>query len=323
MPDYNKPLWNKFFSHVYVERDALDYPLTERVLAALTDAIVIPVTHYKDVFCRTGQDYNAQKQSPKLILAVRHGQFLFPGAQVCDHYGHDHFFYTTQMMNCPFHCEYCYLKGMYASAYIVAFVNTEDYFKAVRTALPAYVSISYEADLLAMERLFHFVSVWIAFATAHPSLTVEIRTKSAGYEAIASLDPLPNVILSWTVSPETVAARYEHGASSLLQRLRAMRAAMDAGWNVRLCADPVLLLDGWENDWHQLWETARQALDFKKLYGISTGGFRISKTYYKRMRKLNPGSFIFALPLTEIDGVMRYRAEDEAVIKAWAEGGLL
>ena len=38
-------------------------------------------------------------------------------------------------MNCPFDCEYCYLKGMYQTPYTVVFVNFEDYAEEVRDRL--------------------------------------------------------------------------------------------------------------------------------------------------------------------------------------------
>lgn len=317
MPALSEPLWNKAFSHIYVEEEALGYPLAERALSVLNSASVIPIKHYKDIFNRHSQDFNAQKKSPKLILAVRRDKFLFPGANVCERYGHDNFFYAPQMMNCLYDCEYCYLRGMLNSANVLVFVNTNDYFSAALNAAPAYISVSYSSDMLALEPIFGLAGEWLAFASKNPALTLEIRTK-AGYFNARAYKPFasPNIILAWTLSPEEDISRYEQRAPALANRLSAMKAAIDAGFNTRLCVDPVLISNGWETRIENMARSAREIIDTERLYDISVGGFRVSKTHYKRMVKKSPGSIIRTLPLAENGGVISYGALDEARVKA-------
>jgi spore photoproduct lyase len=307
--------FNKF-SHIYVEHEAFKYPFTTRIVKRLDNASIVPIAHYKDIFNRAGQDFNVQRHSPKLVLAVRQGKYLFPGANLCDHYGHARFFYAAQIMNCLYDCEYCYLRGMYGTANIVVFVNTHDYFTAAAEALPAYVSISYNTDLQALEGLFGLASEWVSFAAGYPSLTLELRTKSAVLPDVASTPP-GNVILAWTISPEEDAMLYEKNAPSLKQRLSAVNTALDSGWRVRLCADPLLITPGWESRVDGMVRAVRQTIDVRRLHDISVGGFRMPKTYYDRMRRIDPFSFINTLPLTETDGVMAYAPAEEARLKAY------
>jgi spore photoproduct lyase len=282
-----------------VEREAFGYPLTTRVLASLRHAAVIPIDDYKAVFNRPGQRFDKQKNSRKLILAVQRGLFVFEGARVCENYRIGRFFCATQMMNCPYDCEYCYLQGLYPSANIVAFVNIDDYFCATKKILPAYVSLSYEADLLAFEPLFGFVREWTNFAQSVPDLTLEIRTKSV---ARIPTRPVANVILAWTVTPSPL---YEKGAPSLRARLDAVRKAAQDGWNTRLCIDPVLVLPGWQDGLKAL---LTQAKDIN-IYDVSIGGFRMSAAHCKKIKRMRPGSVIDDLPLTERDGVVQYPPE--------------
>lgn len=321
MTNYKEGYWNKTFSPIYVERAALEYPLTASVLEKLQGNTLVTVEHYKDVFNRPGQDFSVQKNSPKLILAVRRGAFMYEGADVCDHYGHTRFFYASQMMNCLYNCQYCYLRGVYDSANVVAFVNTADYFAAVDALLhenetPVYLSISYDADLLALEGLVGFIEAWADFSANRPALTLEARTKSAAWDAIAHVKPSNNMILSWTLSPEPVIKQYEARTPSLQHRLDSVCSAVAAGWRVRLCLDPVLLMDGWENQMHPLQAAIKSRVDLSALEGITVGGFRMSKACYKRILKKWPDSFIRKLPLVETAGVIRYSDADEAKIIA-------
>ena len=246
----------------------------------------IDIHHYKDIFNRPGQDFLVQKHSQKLILARRHDNFLYKGAAMYERYGHSKFYYATMMMNCIYNCAYCYLQGLYPSANIVAFVNPEDYFPAVKEALPAYLSISYEADILALEDLFGYVKIWIEFARKHTDLTLEIRSKSANFAAIADIHPLDNVILAWTVSPQSVIDDFEAGTPSLLSRLSSIKAAIENGWPVRLCIDPVLPISGWEKIYDEMIEQIEAVISLKD---ISIGGFRMPEAQYKKLRKIRPG----------------------------------
>ena len=113
---------------MYVEKEVRDHPRTKRILDRLAGAEVIEIAHYKDVFCRKGQDYILQHRAQNLILGAKHGKLLYKGARVCQSFGNENFYYTSCMMNCVFDCEYCYLKGMYPSGNLVVFVNLEDIF---------------------------------------------------------------------------------------------------------------------------------------------------------------------------------------------------
>ncbi len=118
---------------------------------------MIEIDHYKDVFNRSRQDYALQHESQKLILAVQKGNLIYPGAPVCQNFGNEHFYYTSQMMNCIYDCEYCYLKGMYPSGNMVIFVNPEDTFREVTEILkdhPMYICVSYDTDLLTFEPIW-------------------------------------------------------------------------------------------------------------------------------------------------------------------------
>ena len=127
-----------------MERAAAEHPVTERILARFPHAAVILIEHYKDVFCRRGQDYVLQHGAQNLILAKKRGTLLYEGAPVCQSFGNDNFYYTSCVMNCVYDCEYCYLKGMYPSGNLVIFVNLEDIFAETKRRLagrPMYLCV--------------------------------------------------------------------------------------------------------------------------------------------------------------------------------------
>lgn len=284
--------WNNF-SHLYIEREANEYPITRRIRDRFAKAQVVEIDDYKTVFARPRQRFQAQKESMKLILAVKKDRFLYAGSGNSQNFSLEDFHYNTLTFNCVYNCDYCYLQGMYPSANIVVFVNLEDYFNATRIGIhdrsnptqPFYLCISYDTDLLAFESVVPYCRAWIEFAREEPDLLIEIRTKSAAYRAIRDLPPTDRVILAWTLSPEPVATRFEHGAAPLSRRLDAVRSAIDDGWPVRLCFDPVLAVPSWASLYGDLVEEVVRRIDPAAVRDVTVGVFRLSKSHFQRMKR--------------------------------------
>lgn len=301
-------LYNKYLSHVYVERKVKDHPLTRDILSRLKDSEVIYIGHYKDVFSRSRQSSPDQMKSRALILASREGKFVFEGAPVCQSFGNRDFYYVSCAMNCPFNCEYCYLKGMYSSGNIVVFVNYEDYereLKELAQGKHVYACVSYDTDLLGLDYISGQASRWMSFAEENPAILIEMRTKAAP----AALRPLENMIYAYTLSPEEIAKRYEPGSPPLRARLVSAAKALDAGCRVRLCFDPMIYLPDYKEVYSKLIEETAEKVGFDRIEDVSTGTFRISEEYLKRMRKAMPDSDIAWFPYDLDGGYFTYSEE--------------
>ncbi len=299
-----KSLFNNHFSHVYFEEAALRYPAAQRILAKFPHAECIPVGHYKNIFNRPNQDFQLQKHSMKLILAVKKDHFLYEGSDFSQRMGHKHFYYNSLILNCVYNCSYCYLQGMYPSANVVVFVNGDDFFDAVSKKLqshPVYLAISYDTDLLAFENIVPYSAAWIDFARDKEELTVEIRTKSGNYKAIQRMKPAENVVLAWTLSPGAIASTQENGAPSFLRRLEAVRQATEDGWKVRLCFDPILLSPGWQASYEKCIRETFSRIQPAKIYDVSAGVFRMNAEYLRKMKKQRNDSDLLHYPF-EVNG---------------------
>lgn len=316
----DRTIYQPFFSTVYAEHDVWNKEWQKKL-----SQTPIFIKHYKDLFNRSHQDFAAQKKAPSLILAKKTGTLIYKGAPVCQSFGNEHFYYTSCMMNCIYHCDYCYLQGMYPSGHVVVFVNLEDYFAELEALLkkhPVYLCVSYDTDLLALEHTFSFVSGWLSFAAEHPELTLEIRTKSgnpAVFEALAKQyedkEALKEqIIFAWTVSPEGLCQTTEHGAASLDLRLKALQAAKQAGFSVRLCFDPMIFHGGWKESYSTLVDNIFSTISGDILYDVSIGVFRISAEYLKNMRKKRPDSAIVQYPYITEEGVSHYGGLSEEMV---------
>ena len=316
MKNLRKDYYNPFFSHIYVEKAIADHPRTKQILERFPNARIIFIDHYKDVFCRKGQDFILQQRAQNLILGAKQGNLIYKGAPVCQSFGNEYFYYTSCIMNCVYDCEYCYLKGMYPSGNMVVFVNLEDIFDEVRAHLkdhPMYLCISYDTDILAMEQMTGYTAEWISFAQtltdSKNPLKLEIRTKSADSLFWQKHSPIPGIIYAITLSPQAIIDAYEHRTPSLSQRLASARQAIQRGFSLRLCFDPMIYCRDWEQHYGEMLRQVFVGLAMDKIEDVSVGTFRVSQDYLKKMRKNQPDSAVVQFPYQNDGGVYHYSQE--------------
>jgi len=301
------------YSHVYIEKEASQYPLTLKILKSLPQSNIIMIDHYKDVFSRDRQSYDRQSKSQNLILAVKKHPYLYKGSPLCHSFGYDNFFYTSTILNCPYGCSYCFLKGMVPSGNLVIFVNYEDFFSSVAQHLnrhPVYLSLSYDTDLMALEPLLGYGEKWFWFSYEKPNLTIELRTKSTQINFLKSQPVHPRLLLGWTLSPQSVIDTFEKGAPSLKMRIEAIRTVILMGYRVRLCFDPLLYFPGWENAYKEMIDEVFNGLSSNEISDISIGAFRMPKDYLKRFRR-SSDDLISSFPYVVKKGIAAYPHEIE------------
>lgn len=318
------------FSHIYVEEGAEDFPMAKDILKRLPNAEVIPVQDYKSVFNRSGQDFQAQKKSMKLILALKKDGFLYKATDVVQDAGFQNFYYTTPMLNCLYNCRYCFLQGMYPSANLVVFVNDTEFFSAAEKAAkernakkePLMLSVSYSTDLLAFENIVPWTRKWIDFCKTNSDIMLEIRTKSALFSAIQDVEPLDEIILAWTLSPDAVAKAYEWDAPSVSRRIKAVKQAIEKGWKVRLCLDPVIKIPDWELVYSEFIQRICSEIPAEGIRDITVGTFRMGRDFFKRARKRLPASDLYYQNYEDRGAVISLPQNESAEIAETIKGQL-
>ena len=315
------------FSHIYIEKEVSTHFRAQEILDRFPSSKKITIDNYKEIFSRPKQDWRLQKKSSNLILAKKRSDYLYLGSGVTPDFGHQHFFYNSLVLNCIYDCEYCYLQGMYPSANIVTFVNLEDYFEATKLELEKlkslYLCISYDTDLLAFENIIPYCKAWIEFAKENPEIQIELRTKSANYKAISCQPAISNFILAWTLSPHEIQKQFESKTPTLKARLKSLRDAMDDGWPVRLCFDPVIIGPNWHQQYRTFLEEVRSCIPFENLHDLSIGSFRMNSQYFDRVIKQRPASELLNFPYARGRGMVEYDQSRKSEIKTFFEESLI
>ncbi|WKV07499.1 radical SAM protein [Thermoanaerobacterium sp. CMT5567-10] len=301
------------FSHVYVEKDVVDNPIAKKILNTLKRSVVIEIERYGHFFNRPRQSYLMQKKSLNIILAKKRYDFIYRGSYMCEDFGNDEFYHTSNILNCIYSCDYCYLQGMYPSANIVVFVNIEDFFDEVDKLTKnkkIYLSISYETDLMAFEPFTGFLSMWIDYAKKNKNLTMEVRTKSANVNIFENIEIPDNVIFSWSLLPQPVISMYEKLTPSIDKRILAIKKAIEKGVKVRISLEPIMYLEGFEKIYSDFIDKLHSELPLESIHDFNIGAFRMVKGQAKKIEKLRETSPIFCYETEIKNGICTYKNDE-------------
>ena len=314
------------FSHIYVESQSIESDIAEQSFKRFPKAKIIEIEDYKKIFNRNGQDFQIQKLSTKLILAKKQPPFIYPATDIIQDSGFSNFYYCTPILNCIYNCEYCFLQGMYSSANIVVFTNTEEVKDAVKKQIlerkypdePLLLSLSYNTDILALENILPLTKQWINFANNTDDLFMEIRTKSGLTSSFNKLKPSEKILFAWTLSPNNVIQKYEHKTPLLERRIKSIQKIVDSGWPVRLSFDPILIYPNWKEDYKQMFERIKESISGDKIFDITIGVFRMSEDFFHRIKKTKPHSDLFYNNYDNFNNVKTVTKDQKAMVRDFA-----
>lgn len=283
---------------IYIEEKIAKHPATQRITERLRPAQIVYIQHYKEVLNQTNSHWLFNKAYQKIILAKRENEFYYKGSYLTPTFGFKHFYYNTLAINCVFHCEYCYLQGMYNTPHLVLFLNNQDFIKATQELIhqskdKIYLALSYDTDLVALEHYYPYCKEWMMFANDEPRLNIEIRTKSHQIDEIISLTPTDNIILSFTLSPEDIQKKYEPFTPKLEQRINAVKKAIDKGFRVMISVDPLIYSAQFQTIYSKFLHDVFSEISPKRFYAVSIGVFRMNKDFFKRIKKNGNPSDIY------------------------------
>ena len=315
-------------SAIYVEREVRNHPRTQAVLKRYPKVSVIECERYGEIFNRRSQNFRLQKKKPALILARKHEKMVLPAPDAYG-LGGDRNYYFSHMLNCVYDCRYCFLQGMYRSANYVLFINYEDFYQDIRQTVSdnphqtCYFYSGYDCDSLAMEPMTGFVESALPVFKALPQAYLELRTKSTQIRSLLEQQPLPNVVVAFSLSPELVIKNLEHRTPGLDRRLEAIARLGQAGWPIGLRFDPIVYYKNYQENYNQFFEKVFSVVEPDFLHSVSLGAFRLPEVFFNNMVRLYPEEKLFAGPLEKRENMMSYQTELEAELMAFCQQEIL
>jgi spore photoproduct lyase len=301
---------------LFLEEGVSEHPLAQEVLSRLSG---VPQQKFQDFSTLTEQMKSSQydifgEGKKSLALSRFKGSFLkkcpgvSPGMVCCNYY------VVNLSKNCIYDCSYCFLQDFLRNNPIqVAYVNVEDLLIELEEVFTQYPDRSFRVgtgeltDSLALDTIIPYTDYLLPFFNRQTNALLELKTKS---DQIANLlnhpDPT-NIIVSWSLNPQSIIDQEEKGTPELSQRLEAARACLDKGYRIGFHFDPIILIPGWEEAYRQLVDILCDTLPIDKVAWVSLGSFRYRPALKSIIKDRHPETRLFTSEhLPSKDGKFRY-----------------
>lgn len=223
---------------------------------------------------------------------------------------------------CLFDCVYCYLQSYLNHGALVLFLDLPRLFDefAALDSRAHWISTGLLSDSLLAEGQFPFLT---RISKRIPQHTVlELRSKAADLTPLHDPDiAREQVVVSWSINPAEIVQKYEYGAFSLQERLKAAEEAILLGYRIAFHLDPVFYFDGWQRAYADLFSMLQQFPE-DRLAFFSVGLFRYMPDLGAIIRKRFPYHPILTAEFfPDVDGKYHYfrliRKEMYESFSAW------
>ena len=258
---------------IYAQRAALELPRGREIIGRWPDADVVLVENHWNIPELHGDETNVPRWSriktEALVLGVKKALTVKPNGRSAD------FIAPSTANGCAMACAYCYVprrKG-YANP-ITVFVNIEQICAglarhAKRQGLkPAadqvdsklwVYDLGENGDLSVDALVSDNVRDLIATFRDIPNAKGSFATKYVNRDLLG-YDPQRKTRIRFSLMPERVAQIVDVRTSPMGERIVAINDFVDTGYEVHINFSPVIVYDGWETDYIELFEKLDETL---------------------------------------------------------------
>jgi spore photoproduct lyase len=258
---------------IYMEPAVETYDRGRQVLARYRDARRIIVPSHNNIPTLYGNEGNAEDwlriKQHTLVLGVKKSMSMRPNERSSN------FIAPSTSNGCAMACAYCYVprrKG-YANP-ITVFVNIEQICAAlarhagrqgvkptadqVDPKLWVY-DLGENGDLSVDALISNNVRDLIATFRSIPNAKGSFATKYVNRDLLG-YDPQRKTRVRFSLMPERVAQVVDVRTSPVDERIAAINDFVDAGYEVHINLSPVIVYDGWETDYVELFKNLDDTL---------------------------------------------------------------
>lgn len=290
-------IFNKLpeFDRIDIHPSSRDSEVATRVRSLYPPSIIFDLASEDDAGGprgnMTAEEFNQSKRS--LLLTTFKGQFFkrCPGATQKKALTCCNYHVLNLGSQCNMNCSYCYLQSYLNSKQTKIFTNIDvalDELKSMADQFsehPFRVGTGEVIDSLSLDQLTLYSRKLVSFFNQYPKWNLEFKTKSNFVEQFLDLKTIGNTIVSWSVNPEYVISREEHGTAKLSERLTAARKCRDRGFQVAFHIDPMIWHPEWKQNYALLAEEIQKLFTASEVNIISLGALRFQPEQRHMMRE--------------------------------------
>ena len=159
---------------------------------------------------------------------------------------------------------------------------------------PVRLNTSEFTDMLGLDPLCGYSKVVVDLVDRMPELEIGIRSKSAYMDELLLGDGCGRIGVGINFNSEHVIREYEHGTSSLDDRIQAAVKIQEArGFRLRVVMEPIIKYEGYEEDYSRTVRKIMEVLDPNRVEEVAMSYARYSGRLIGKVRRNFPDTDLF------------------------------
>lgn len=179
-------------------------------------------------------------------------------------------FSFSLMTNCPGNCEYCYLYTTQGKKpYVRVYVNLDEIFKTIdkyiddRKPEKTVFEAASSGDPLAVEHISGALKKTIEHFGQSELGRLRVVTKFSNVDSLLNAKHNNHTTFRFSINSSYVIKNFEHNTDSLEDRIKASKKLLESGFNIGYLIAPIMIYDGWEEEYENLLNTLEKIIDNK------------------------------------------------------------
>ena len=215
------------------------------------------------------------------------------------------------VQQCGFDCSYCSIQSFYHGNQVRFIRNLMSHLDTLELDKEKiyHIGTGQSSDSLMWGNRFGLLDSLCRFASDHPNVILEMKSKSSRIDYFLKNRPPANMVFTWSLNSPTVIQYEEKGTAFLDKRLESARKLADIGIPVGFHFHPIVWYKGWEKDYIDLVCRITNCFRPEELVMISLGTLTFIKPVLKKIRERMPASSILQMPMEDCAGKLSYPLE--------------
>lgn len=239
---------------IYIEEQAKTSYLVKRFAEKFPATPITEISNSLD-YVKNNQFQLKDLKKPIVFIVQEKWDFIKPCPCTKNHIGCNYWIFNLGF-GCPYDCSYCFLQQYTNFPGIVLPANLDEFFEKFdnfykKIKYPIRIGTGEFCDSLALDHITGYAAKLIEFFQDKP-VYFELKTKSNNIANILKLKASRNIVISWSLNPESIVKSEELLTANLEQRLAAALAIQAKGFSIGFHFDPVIYSDNWEQMYKQV-----------------------------------------------------------------------
>ena len=210
--------------------------------------------------------------------------------------------------SCGFDCSYCSIQSFYNENKIIFDSNFAQKLKDLEIDPNEiyHIGTGQSSDSLLWGDKFGVLSSLNQFAKENKNVILELKTKSKNIDFLLENEIAKNMIVTWSLNPQTIINAEEHLTASLNERIESAKKVAKKGIKVGFHFHPMVYYENYQKDYKDIFDKLLDNFTPNQIILISFGTLTFIKPVLKKIRNRDFKSKILQMPLIDAEGKFSY-----------------